>query len=55
VPTTSPAGYDDIERWLANLQSVPQTGEFPKLTGYEQVKQDYDNLLRTSFTPGSSS
>ena len=38
-------GRQAIDSWLADLEAVPQTGEFPVMAVCGQAKQDYDGWL----------
>ncbi|WP_344475788.1 hypothetical protein [Nonomuraea monospora] len=46
VPAAGLEACEAIARWLVELETLPRTGEFPELKGYEQVKEKYDEWLK---------
>jgi hypothetical protein len=53
-PTIDLMGRQAIDSWLADLEAVPQTGEFPVLAVCEQAKLDYDDWLDKRIRPPSN-
>jgi hypothetical protein len=53
APETGPEeACQAIAGWLAELQALPRTGEFPHLGGkYDEVKENYDEWLRQLSRP----